>query len=134
VRVPTVLSAAEVRRLIEAMEAGSMRRLMVELMYGTGLRVMECCTLRVRDIDFDRGQIVVRGGKGDKDRIVMLPGRCAAALGERVRRVRHEHERDVRRGGGYVPLPDARWRTNAPTRGAARLAMAIHLPQRCAAA
>lgn len=107
VRVPSVLSAAEVTRLIEAMEPGSMRRLMVELMYGTGLRVSECCALRVRDIDFDRSQIIVRGGKGDKDRIVMLPARCAAPLSERVRRVRHQHQRDLRRGGGYVRLPDA---------------------------
>jgi integron integrase len=107
VRVPTVLSAAEVARLIEAMEPGAMRRLMVELMYGTGLRVMECCTLRVRDIDFERGQIIVRGGKGDKDRVVMLPARCARALAERVRRVRHQHTQDMCRGGGYVPLPDA---------------------------
>ncbi len=79
VRVPTVLSAAEVERLIAAMEAASAARLMVELMYGTGLRVGECCTLRVRDVDFDRRQVVVRGGKGDKDRLVMLPACCREA-------------------------------------------------------
>jgi integrase len=87
------------------MEPGSTRRLMVELLYGAGLRLMECCTLRVRDVDFDRGQIVVRGGKGDKDRSVMLPARCVGALAEQSRRVRHLHERDRARGGGYVPLP-----------------------------
>ena len=72
-RVPTVLSTNEVRRMISAMQGGSLHQLMVELLYGTGMRVMECCTLRVRDLDFDRGQIVVRSGKGDKDRVVMLP-------------------------------------------------------------
>ena len=107
VRVPTVLSAQEVQRVLDAMPSGSMRRVVVELLYGAGLRLMECCTLRVRDVDFDRAQIIVRSGKGDKDRIVMLPARCAGALAEQVRRVRHHHERDVRRGGGYVPLPYA---------------------------
>jgi integron integrase len=106
VRVPTVLSPAEVRAVLEALAAGSVHRLMVELLYGAGLRLAECCSLRVRDIDFDRAQIVVRGGKGDKDRVVMLPARSAAALAEQVRRVRHRHDRDVRRGGGHVPLPD----------------------------
>jgi integron integrase len=106
VRVPTVLSSGEVERLVAAMEPHSMSRLMVELMYGAGLRVAECCTLRVRDIDFERRQIVVRGGKGDKDRIVMLPARCASALTEQVRRARHRHARDARHDGGYVPLPD----------------------------
>ena len=106
VRVPTVLSGAEVQRILNALPDGSMRRLMVELLYGAGLRLKECCTLRVRDVDFDRGQIVVRGGKGDKDRLVMLPSRCVAALAEQVRRVRHQHDLDVRRRGGHVPLPD----------------------------
>jgi integron integrase len=105
-RVPTVLSAAEVGRMLDAMEPGSLRRLMVQVLYGTGMRLMECCRLRVRDLDFDRGQIVVRGGKGDKDRIVMLPGSCGGALAEQVRRARHRHERDVSHGGGYVPVPD----------------------------
>jgi integron integrase len=105
-RVPTVLSVAEVQHILAALPQGSMRRLMVELLYGAGLRLMECCTLRVRDVDFDRGQIVVRGGKGDKDRVVMLPSRCVAALMEQVGRVRYQHERDVGRGGGLVPLPE----------------------------
>src|SRR5687768_1547673 len=64
VRMPTVLSAGEVERLLVAIEPGSMAHLMVTLLYGTGMRVAECCTLRVRDVDFDRRQIVVRGGKG----------------------------------------------------------------------
>lgn len=107
IRVPTVLSSGEVERLIDAVEPGSLHRLMVEILYGTGMRLMECCMLRVRDLDFDRSQIVIRSGKGDKDRIVMLPGRCAGSLAEQVRRVRHRHEMDLSRGGGHVPLPDA---------------------------
>jgi integrase len=106
VRVPTVLSVAEVQRILDAMPERSMCRMMVELLYGAGLRLTECCTLRVRDVDFDRAQIIVRGGKGDKDRVVMLPARCVKALAEQVRRVRHQHERDERDGGGYEPLPD----------------------------
>lgn len=79
---------------------------MVELLYGTGLRVAECCTVRIRDLDFDCRQIVVRAGKGDKDRLVMLPDRCVAALSQQVRNVRRRHEADLKRGGGFVPVPD----------------------------
>lgn len=106
-RVPTVLSVGEVQRILDVMPPNSMRLLMVQLLYGTGLRLMECCTLRVRDVDFDRAQIIVRGGKGDKDRVVMLPARCIAPLAEQTRRVRKQHEIDVRRGAGFVPLPDS---------------------------
>jgi integron integrase len=105
-RVPTVLSVAEVMRLIEVMREASTHRLMVELLYGTGLRVGECCRLRLRDLDPDREQILVRAGKGDKDRIVMLPRTLRARLVEQCRRIRRRHDRDLRRGGGYVPLPD----------------------------
>jgi integron integrase len=104
-RVPTVLSESEVSRVIEEMPARSVRRLMVRLLYGTGLRVTEACTLRLRDIDFDREQIIVRSGKGDKDRIVMLPASLRADLLEQMRHVRHRHQRDLAKGGGYVPLP-----------------------------
>jgi integron integrase len=107
VRVPTVLSALEAVRLIETLKPGSAQRLMVEIMYGCGLRVMECCTLRVRDLDFERGQIVVRSGKGDKDRIVMLPHLLREPLIGRCRRVRAQHQRDTARDGGYVPLPES---------------------------
>ena len=105
-RVPTVLSANEVRRVVTAIKPESMHRLMVELLYGTGLRVSECCRLRMVDVDFERGQILVRGGKGDKDRIVMLPRSLMARLVEQVRMVRQRHAKDVARGGGFVPLPD----------------------------
>ncbi len=72
-RLPTVLSSDEVRRIIDAVDPTRMSRLMLELMYGTGMHVSEVCTLRVRDIDLGRAQIIVRAAKGDKDRIVMLP-------------------------------------------------------------
>jgi integron integrase len=106
-RVPTVLSREEVTRLLSAMPGASTERTLSELLYGTGLRVSEACMLRVRDIDFDRQQIIVRGGKGDKDRVVMLPKKLIKSLADRVRGVRVRHGQDVKRGGGYVPLPDA---------------------------
>lgn len=105
-RVPTVLSVAEVSRLVEAIRQ-PVARLMAELAYGTGMRVSEVCHLRVRDVDFDRGQIVVRAGKGDKDRFVMLPEAARGRLAEQVRRVRSRHARDVAQGGGYVPVSEA---------------------------
>jgi integrase len=84
---------------------------MTELLYGTGIRVAECCTLRLRDLDFDRGQIIVRGGKGDKDRIVMhrivmLPRSAQGALAAQARDVRHRHDVDLKRGAGYAPVSD----------------------------
>ena len=104
-RVPTVLSQNEVVQVIEQMPQGP-RRLMVQTLYGTGLRVMELCTLRLRDLDFDRGQILVRGGKGDKDRTVMMPASLRGPLAEQARAVRHRHQLDLAKGGGFVPLPD----------------------------
>jgi integron integrase len=105
-RVPTVLSESEVQRVIRAIEHPTWR-LMAELLYGTGLRVSECCALRVRDVDFERGQIIVRGGKGDKDRIVMLPVSLRGNLEEQVARVRERHALDMAVGGGFTPVPDA---------------------------
>jgi integron integrase len=107
VRVPTVLSPAEAWRVIEAIKAGSVQRLMVELLYGTGMRVAECCMVRLRDLDFERSQIIVRSGKGDKDRLVMMPRTLRGRLVDQARHVRTVHERDLRRGGGYVPLANA---------------------------
>jgi integron integrase len=107
VRIPTVLSRDEARRVIEALPPRSLHRLMVDLLYGAGLCLMECCTLRIRDLDFERGQIVVRAGKGDKDRLVMMPQTLRPALLEQARGVRLRHGRDLRVDGGYVPLPDS---------------------------
>lgn len=103
-RLPTVLSVSEVQRLIASL--GEYEQLMVRLLYGTGLRIGECCTLRVRDVDFDRGQILVVQGKGKKDRVVMLPSSVRADLADHLRARRELHERDLSRLAGYVPLPN----------------------------
>ena len=101
-KVPTVLSTGEVVRVLEAIEAGSMHRLMAELLYGCGLRLMECCTpLRIRDLDFERAQIIVRDGKGMKDRVVMLPRRAEPALRQQVSRVEQRWREDPAPDGGY---------------------------------
>jgi integron integrase len=105
-RAATVMSVGEVERVIDALAEGSVFRVIARLLYGTGMRVAECCTLRLRDLDFDRVQIIVRDGKGEKDRIVMLPASLRGELVEQCRKVRTRHERDVLRGGGFVPVPD----------------------------
>ena len=104
-RLPTVLSKDEVRRLIAAMPEKGAHRLIVELLYGTGMRISECCQLRVCDLDFDRGQILIRGGKGNKDRAALLPRSLEERLKAQVEFVRLRHERDVEKGAGYVPVP-----------------------------
>ncbi len=106
-RVPTVLSSAEVARVIERVPERRNHRLLVRLLYGTGLRVSEGCTLRIRDIDLQRAQIIVRAGKGDKDRIVMLPVALQGELVDQMGRIEAAWRADVARGGGYSPVPDA---------------------------
>jgi integron integrase len=109
-RLPAVLSRGEVAQLLERLEAYSKQEpyaLMGRLMYGAGLRLMECCRLRVKDIDLERGQMTVRGGKGDKDRYVMLPAAVREALVKQVAWRRPLHERDLERGFGRVAMPDA---------------------------
>ena len=90
--------------------------LMASLMYGAGLRLMECLRLRVQDIDFARNEITVRNGKGAKDRVTMLPASLKATLQEHLRRVKAVHEKDLREGWGRVQMPDAldRKYSNAP--------------------
>lgn len=104
-RVPVVLSREEVGRLLGAMEGTG--RLMAQLLYGTGLRLMELLRLRIMDVDFERHQIVVRGGKGDKDRVTMLPEKLQAELQRHLARVRLLHEQDLQAGFGEVYLPEA---------------------------
>lgn len=105
VRVPVVLSRQEVRLLLSRMHG--VPRLMATLLYGAGLRLLECCHLRVKDLDFDLNQIVVRAGKGDKDRRVMLPGSIRTELQEHLGRVRAQHLADLAAGDGAVELPGA---------------------------
>ena len=95
-RLPVVLSQGEVRAVLDRMRGT--HRLMAELMYGSGLRVLECCRLRVKDVDLERHQIVVREGKGDKDRVVPLPKRCEGPLREQVRKVLELHRLDLADG------------------------------------
>jgi integron integrase len=104
-RLPTVLSVAEVGRLLAHMEGT--KWLMASLLYGAGLRLRECLKLRVKDVDFDYRQICVRDGKGGKDRVTMLPGSVIEPLKNHLVRVRALHERDLASGHGDVELPDA---------------------------
>lgn len=80
-------------------------RLMAILLYGAGLRLLECCRLRVQDVDFAKNQIVIRGGKGGKDRVTMLPAVVKNALARQIARGREQHEADLRQGAGWVELP-----------------------------
>ena len=104
-RLPTVLSVDEVRSLFDKMEGTP--RLMAELIYGGGLRVMECCRLRVKDVDFGMNQLMVRGGKGDKDRSTLLPERLKPALKSHLERVRGLYELDRANKVAGVYMPDA---------------------------
>ena len=104
-RLPVVLSRGEVRALLGCLNGRN--RLMAALLYGTGMRLMECVRLRVQDVDFQYGQIVVRRGKGDKDRVVPLPQRLVPALRAHLHAVRQIHRADLDRGFGEVYLPDA---------------------------
>ena len=105
VRVPTVLSVGEVARLFAALE-GPMA-LLARLLYGTGLRLMEALRLRVKDVDFDRREIVVRDGKGGKDRRVMLPDSLAAPLKDQLAHARLIWTQDCESGLPGVFMPDA---------------------------
>lgn len=103
--VPTVLAPEEVRRVLNAMDGTP--KLMASLLYGSGLRVAECCSLRVKDLDLERGEITVRGGKGAKDRRTMLPGALVPTLRVHLAKVQRLHVRDLSAGHGAVVLPDA---------------------------
>ncbi len=104
-RLPSVLSRDEVRAVLAHMRGAT--RLAAALLYGSGLRLMEACTLRVKDVDFSRGQITVRRGKGAKDRVTVLPASVAVVLRAHLMRVRELHERDLAQGRGAVGMPDA---------------------------
>jgi integron integrase len=103
--VPVVLARDEVRALLQRLDG--LPRLMAYLLYGAGLRVLECCRLRVQDVDFAANQIVVRGGKGDKDRVTMLPAIVRANLATHLQEVRAQHDADLANGAGAVELPTA---------------------------
>lgn len=104
-RIPTVLSRQEVTTLLAVMDGQV--GLMASLLYGTGMRLMECVRLRVQDIGFDRSEIAVRNGKGGKDRRVPLPQRLRDRLSQQVERARVLHVGDLAGGNGEVFLPHA---------------------------
>lgn len=104
-RLPTVLTQTEAKRLITALEGT--KWLMVTLLYGAGLRLNECLGLRVKDIDFERRQILVRDGKGGKDRVTLLPTRAIDPLLAHLERVKQLHASDLAEGLGEVALPFA---------------------------
>jgi integron integrase len=105
VRLPVVLTEAEVGRLLG--ELRGVLRLMASLLYGAGLRQIECLTLRVKDIDFAYRQLLVRDAKGGKDRVTMLPENLVQPLQAHLGRVRALHRRDLAEGYGEVWLPHA---------------------------
>ena len=104
-RLPVVLTREEVRAVLAHVRPPY--RLMAELLYGSGLRLLECLRLRVKDVDFGYSRIVVRDGKGAKDRVTMLPGRLRRPLKEHLAHAKAVHERDLQLGFGSVYLPDA---------------------------
>lgn len=104
-RLPVVLTKTEIRRLFEHLTSPT-PNLMASLLYGSGLRLMECLRLRILDIDFGYHQILVRNSKGKKDRVVPIPHTCESRLREQVEKARRVHADDLKRGLGRVFLPD----------------------------
>ncbi len=104
-RLPTVLSKDEIKRLL--VHVADDYALMVGLMYGTGMRLMECVRLRVKDIDFDYSQIIVREGKGNKDRVVPLPDCYRDAIHAQLAFVKQQHQEDLALDAGGVFLPES---------------------------
>ena len=105
VHLPVVLSRKEVSSLLSQMRGTN--RLVAEILYGTGMRIMECLRLRVQDIDFEYKQIMVRSGKGNKDRVTVLPEILVDALKGQLAYARGLHEADLKEGFGHVYLPYA---------------------------
>jgi len=102
-RLPVVLTREEVRAVLRELDGPP--RLMAIVLYGAGLRLLECAHLRVKDVDFAANQIVVRAGKGDRDRVTMLPAAVKTDLVRHLELVKSQHDADLRRGAGWVELP-----------------------------
>ncbi len=103
-RLPVVLSPDEARAILAQLHGTP--KLMAGVLYGSGLRLMECCRLRVKDLDFDYMQLTVRVGKGGKDRVSMLAQKLAEPLQDHLARCRLQHKSDLAKGCGWVELPD----------------------------
>ncbi len=104
-RLPTVSTRQEVRFIFANLDG--VEWIMAMLLYGAGLRLMECLRLRVKDVDFSRNEIRIRSGKGDKDRVTMLPGAAKEPLLTHLQGVKQQHEEDLQKGLGRVALPEA---------------------------
>ncbi|MEW6377871.1 MAG: integron integrase [Thermodesulfobacteriota bacterium] len=105
VNLPTVLSRDEVKKLLSFLDGPHL--LMAQLMYGCGLRLMECLRLRVKDVDLENDLLMVRSAKGEKDRAFMIPGKIREELTNHVASVKEIHDQDLKMGYGEVSLPDA---------------------------
>lgn len=103
--VPVVLSRKEVRRVLSELDGAA--HLVASLLYGSGLRLLECLNLRIKDVDFERRQIVVRGGKGGNQRLTLLPASLRSDLEEQIEHARQQYRHDVENGAGWVELPGA---------------------------
>ena len=104
-RVPVVFSREEVSKVIECMYGT--KKLIAKLLYGTGMRLNEALSLRILDLDFDRNEIIIRHGKGDKDRHVMIPQKLVPELKAHIEKVRQLHKQDLADGWGLVSMPGA---------------------------
>jgi integron integrase len=104
-RLPIVLSRDEVRAVLSRLQGDKL--IAASLMYGTGLRLAECLALRVQDIDFSRNEILIRNGKGGKDRVTMLPETLKDSLRKHLTLIKQTHDKDLADGWGAVPMPDA---------------------------
>ena len=104
-RLPEVMTRAEVTVVLA--QLSGIERLMASLLYGAGLRLLECATLRVKDVDFAAGGLIVRRGKGSKDRLTLLPQALVAPLKTHLGHVKAQHQMDLAEGAGYVELPYA---------------------------
>jgi len=123
-RLPTVLTASEVRKVLAAMDGQAW--LMASLLYGAGLRLMECLRLRIKDVDFGYKQILARDGKGEKDRVTMLPAQTNDAMQKQLARASQLHIHDLQNGLGEAILPYALARKYPQE--AAKLRLAICVP------
>ena len=106
-RMPMVLSRDEVRRVLSRLKGRGASALVAGVLYGTGMRLLEALRLRAKDLDFAANEITVRGGKGDRDRVTMMPERLKGPLLHHLATVRAQHERDLAEGAGWVELPGA---------------------------
>jgi len=115
VRLPVVLTPDEVRRVLG--ELRGVHRLIGMLLYGSGLRLLECLTLRIKDLDLDRGEIRLRRGKGAKDRVTVLAAALRRPLRDHLSRVKALHDRDLADGGGWVEMPGGLAHKSPPPAG-----------------